>query len=97
MKRTQENGNIEEEWLELKNNLRNTFEEVLGVENKVSTREWFDADYEITIGKKNEAYKCWLGRPTRERRTHYEQLRREVNKIRRRKKRQSAEEYTRKM
>jgi hypothetical protein len=33
---------------------------VLGVETKVSTREWFDVDFEIAIGKKNEAYKCWL-------------------------------------
>jgi hypothetical protein len=97
VKRTEEKGNIEEEWLELKNNLRKTFEEVLGVETKVSTKEWFDADCEIAIGKKNEAYKCWLGRLTRARRTHYEQLRREANKIRRRKKRQSAEENTRKI
>jgi len=97
VKRTEEKGNTEEEWLELKNNLRNTFEEVLGVETKVSTRQWFDADYEIAIGKKNEAYKRWLRRPTRERRAHYEQLRREANKIRRRKKRQSVEEYTRKI
>jgi len=52
VKRTEGKGNIEEEWLELKNNLRNTFEEVLGVETKVSTREWFHADYKIAIGKK---------------------------------------------
>jgi hypothetical protein len=70
---------------------------VLGVETKVSKREWFDADCKIAIGKKNEAYNCWLGRPTRERRTHYEQLRREANKINRRKKRQSVEENTRKI
>jgi hypothetical protein len=36
---------------------------------------WFDADCEMAIGKKNEAYKCWLGRPTRARHTHYEQPR----------------------
>jgi len=66
VKRDEEKENIEEEWLELKNNLWNTFEEVLGVETKVSTREWFDADYEIATGEKNEAYKGRLGRPTRE-------------------------------
>jgi hypothetical protein len=55
VKRTEEKGNIEEEWLEIKNNLKKTFEEVLGFETKVSTREWFDADYEIATGKKNEA------------------------------------------
>jgi len=97
VKRAEEKGNIDEEWLELKNNLRETFEEVLGVETKVSTREWFDADCKIAIGKKNKAYKCRLGRPTRARRAHYEQLRREANKIRRRRKRQSAEENTRRI
>jgi hypothetical protein len=43
-------GNTEEEWLELKNNLRETFEEMLAVETKVSTREWFDADCERERG-----------------------------------------------
>lgn len=57
VKRTEEKGNTEEKWLDLKNNLRETFEEVLGVETKVSTKEWFDADCKIAIGKKNEAYK----------------------------------------
>jgi hypothetical protein len=51
VKRTKEKGNIEE-WLELKNNLRKTFEEVLGIETKVSTREWFDVDCEKLLGKR---------------------------------------------
>jgi hypothetical protein len=74
-------GCIEEEWLELKNSLWKTSKEVLGFETKVSESEWFDADCEKAIGKKNDAYKYWLGRPARTRRTHYEQLGREANKI----------------
>jgi hypothetical protein len=38
-----EKGNIEE-CLELKNILWKTSEENLGIETKVSKREWFDAD-----------------------------------------------------
>jgi hypothetical protein len=67
----------------------------LVLETKVSKREWFEADCEKAVGKKNDAYTCWLGRPARTRRTHYEQLGREANKICRRKKRQSVEENIR--
>jgi hypothetical protein len=46
----------------------------------------FDADCEIAIEKKNEAYKCRLGRHIRGRRTSYKQLRRIYNKTGRRNK-----------
>jgi hypothetical protein len=54
-------------------------ENIPGFETKVSRREWFDADCETVI--LYDVYKCWLGRLTRARRTHYEQLRREANKV----------------
>jgi hypothetical protein len=66
---------IEEEWQELQNNLWKTSKKVFGFETRIHKREWFDADCETDTGRSIEAYKSWLRRPTRARRTRYEELR----------------------
>jgi len=78
-------GYIEEEWQELKCNLRCISEEVFGFLSRIHKREWFDADCETDTGKNIGAYESILGRLTRARRTRDEQLRRGDNKICRRK------------
>jgi hypothetical protein len=57
-----------------------TTEKVLGFETKVYNKEWFDADCEMSIGRRNEDYEPWLGRTTRAENTRNKQLRKECNK-----------------
>jgi hypothetical protein len=45
-------GNIEEQWQEVKNSWWKTSEDVLDFETRIYKREWFDADCETAVGKR---------------------------------------------
>jgi hypothetical protein len=61
-----------------------TAEQTLGYQQKPNSREWSDDECKAVIEDRNQGYKICIGCPTKQR-DEYEQLRRRVGKICRRK------------
>jgi hypothetical protein len=72
---------LEALWIEIKQTLKEIAMETRGHEPKKNNREWFDGKCALALQEKNEAYRRWISRPTRAKRTEYEKLRKIAHKI----------------
>ncbi|RNL66056.1 hypothetical protein D7I40_24495, partial [Citrobacter sp. MH181794] len=78
---------IETSWQQIKSTLKEAANSILGHQNRRNGREWFDDECRQAIERRNDAYKAYLSRPTRVKHERFRELRRESDKICRKKKR----------
>lgn len=76
---------IEEKWEVIKSVIQESAQEIMGTMKKMRN-EWFDEECAVALDMKNEARKRIIQRETRQGRAIYVELRREANKICRKKK-----------
>ena len=77
---TKEESQIEEDWKQLKEVIKETAEQTIGYQPKPDRRGWFDDDCRRALEDKNAAYKKWIDRPARAKRLEYERLGKIVHK-----------------
>ena len=79
-KPTKEESQIEEDWKQLKEVIKEAAEQTIGYQPKPDRKGWFDDECRKVLEKKNAAYKKWIDRPTRAKRLEYERLRQIAHK-----------------
>ena len=65
---TKEESQIEEDWKQLKEVIKEAAEQTIGYQPKPDRRGWFDDECRRALEEKNAAYKKWIDRPTRTKR-----------------------------
>lgn len=88
---------LNEMWDSLKTALHRAAEETIGFQPIKARNEWYDSECRDAVAARNEAHKEKLSRPTRAKQLHFEQLRREADKICRKKKRKWQNDALRKV
>lgn len=78
---------VDDDWHSLKSALLQSAETVLGRKQTNARNKWFDQDCMQTIKKRSIARRDYLERPTRSKRVTYEDTRRKIKGITRKKKR----------
>lgn len=79
---------VQNEWDKIKQSLLTAAEETIGYEERTTRNQWFDDECSQVIQMKNRNRKNFLDRPTRAKRTAYEESRRLANRIIKSKKRE---------
>jgi hypothetical protein len=83
---TKEENQIEKDWKQLKDVIKEAAEQTIGYKPKPDRRGWFDNECRRALEEKNAAYKKWIDRPTRAKRLEYESLRKMAHKTRKKRK-----------
>ena len=80
-------SSVDGKWERIKKTTWEVAKRVLGTEEKQRKEHWYDEQCKQAVDMRNELYRRYIQRRTRERREKYEEARREADKICRQKKR----------
>jgi hypothetical protein len=79
---------VEDEWDQIEQAIKETADKVLGEERKIRNKGWFDDECKMALEEKNSAWKRMNQRRTRKTCSEYKELRKKADKIMKKKKRQ---------
>jgi hypothetical protein len=86
-------NDIDKAWEHFKQGVIKAAISTLGFETKPRRNEWYDEECEAVISVRNQAYNKYISKPTRAKRTEYENKGRITDKICRKKKRAAVNEH----